>query len=148
MSNLQQNLQKDEEIVYVAKVHWACLIPHIILMLVIIGFFTIVPAIIRMYTTELFITNKRLVGKLGLINTKTLDTPLNKINNTSVKNGLGGKIFGYGDLTVTSSSGAYNFRGIANPSAFRSSLMEHIELYDEARIKKQAAEMVSAMKQN
>lgn len=146
--DFSRNLSKDEVVVSVAGVSWAVIIPHVILMLFIIGFITIIPAVIKVLTTELIITNKRLYGKVGLINTKTLDTPLNKVNNVSVSSGLGGKIFKYGRIQVTSSSGEYNFDAIRSPESFKAQLMNQIDVFDEARIKKQAAEMASAMKQN
>ena len=141
------NLSKDESIVTQGSVHWACLIPHVILMLFLIGFFTIWGALISMFTTELVLTNKRLYAKVGLINTKTLDTPLNKVNTISISSGLGGKIFGYGTLRITSSSGAYVLKGIKSPATFRDAVLAEIDKYDETRIKKQASELASAIKQ-
>ena len=144
---VEKNLGKEEEIVGVAHVHKICLLPHILLCFIYVGFFTIWGAIIRICTTDLAFTNKRLLGKIGLINTKVLDTPLNKINNVSIEQGLGGKIFGYGTIVVSSSSAQYNFKGIKNPEVFRSRLMEQIDKFDEDRIKKQAQEMAKAMKE-
>lgn len=146
MSYIQNNLKKDEEIIMEGKLHGAMLIPHILLMFLFVGFFTIIPAIIKMKTTEITITNKRLVGKVGLIKTTELDTPLNKVNNVTVSSGLWGKIFGYGTIKITSSSGVYDFPGIKNADTFRSVLMNQIDLFDEDRIKKQAQEMAKAIK--
>ncbi|MBQ3427400.1 MAG: PH domain-containing protein [Clostridia bacterium] len=146
MSYIQNNLKKDEKIILEGKLHGAMLIPHILLMFIFVGLFTIVPAIIKMKTTELTITNKRLVGKLGLIKTTELDTPLNKINNVNVSSGFWGKIFGYGTIKVNSSSGIYEFSGIKNADLFRSTLMNQIDKFDDDRIKKQAQEMAKAMK--
>jgi uncharacterized membrane protein YdbT with pleckstrin-like domain len=143
--NFSQNLSKDEVIITQAKVHWACLLKHILLMLIWIGCFTIWVDIIRMFTTQLVLTNKRIYGKVGLINTKTLDTPLGKINNVSVESGLFGKIFGYGTINITNSSGAYSIKCVKSPDAFRNTLMSEIDKYDENRIKKQASEMANAM---
>lgn len=141
-----RNLGKDETVVTQGKMHWATLIPHILLMALLIGFFTIWGAVIRMCTTELVLTNKRLYGKKGLVNTKTLDAPLNKINTVSVQSGLWGKLFGYGTLHITTSSGAYVYQGIRTPDVFRGAVMEAIDAFDEDRIKKQAAEMAAAIK--
>lgn len=140
------NLGKNETFVTQASVHWACLIPHVLLMFFAIGFITILFPLVRMFTTELVLTSKRLYGKVGLINTKSLDTPLNKINTVSVESGLWGKIFGYGTIHITSSSGSYDYKGIKAPAAFRDAIMQEIEHFDEERIKKQAAEMASAIK--
>ena len=156
------NLGRGEELVIQAKIHWAKLIgPGILsflllvsglaskdaavggILLAIVIMFT---AAIPMWTTKLQITNKKIYGKTGLIKTKTLDTPLNKLNTVSVSSGLFGKIFGYGTSRVSSSSGEYVFKGIKSPDLFRQTLMEEIDRYDNDRIKKQAKEMARAMK--
>ncbi|WP_312281764.1 PH domain-containing protein [Oscillibacter sp.] len=141
------DLGRDEEIVTQAKVHWACLIPHILLLFVYgLGIITGAPVLIRMFTTDMYITSKRLYGKVGLINTKTLDTPLNKVNTVSIESGLLGKILGYGTIHITSSSGSYEFKSIKSPEVFKAALLEEIDKFDEKRIKKQATEMAAAMK--
>lgn len=145
MSNFASNLGRDESVIMQGKVHWACLIPHVLLMIVFVGFLTIWTPLISMFSTDLVLTDKRLYGKRGLINTKTLDTPLNKINTVSISSGLGGKIFGYGTVHITSSSGEYVFSYIRSPETFRTAIMDEIEKFDERRIKQQAAEMASAI---
>ncbi len=47
--------------------------------------------LINYFTTKLEITNRRIKGKIGLIKTNELDSPLNKINSVQVKQGLCGK---------------------------------------------------------
>ena len=118
---ISRNLGKDEQVVLQAKVHWACLIPSIILSFVVIG-------------------------KVGLINTKVLNSPLNKINNVSVESGLWGKIFGYGTVHVDTASGSYDFKYIARADNFRSNLLNAIDQYEQDKIKKSAQEMAAAIK--
>ena len=158
------NLGKDESVVRQATVHWKKLIvPGIFALLfiiaglssedssaaamgVILGVIILLIAMIPIWTTKLIITNKRIMGKTGLIKTKTLDAPLNKVNTVSVSSGLGGKIFGYGKIHITTSSGDFLFSGIQAPSQFRQVLMEQIDRFDDDRIKKQASEMARAMR--
>jgi uncharacterized membrane protein YdbT with pleckstrin-like domain len=158
---IDENLGRDEQVVYRAKLHWAMFIPGAIwafLAIVIfasadavmaglvLGILLLINPFIRFVTTELGFTNKRVIGKTGLINTKSLDSPLNKLNNSSVSSGLFGKIFGYGNVSISTSSGSYAYKGIAEPETLRAALMQQIERYDEDRIKRQAAEMASAIK--
>lgn len=91
---------------------------------------------------ELYYTNKRVVGKTGILNIKSLDTPLNKINNVSVQN----SVFGYGIITITSSSGNYRFGYITNAEEIKNGLMEEIEKYEQEKIKEQAIQMAKAMR--
>jgi len=112
----------------------------------VIALLIIAGPLIRFLTSELGFTNKRLIGKLGLINTKTLESPLNKINNVSVRSGLLGKILGYGNIDITTSSGSYVYKGIAKPEQFKANLMKQIDQFDDDRIKQQATEMANAIK--
>lgn len=141
-----KSLVKDEQIVQRAKIHWAILVPHAFLMLFVIGFITIWGAIVAKLTTELGITNKKVIGKTGWISTRQLDSPLSKINNVSVSNGLFGKLFNYVTIYITTSSGGYLFKGVARPNDFRANLLDQIERFDNDRIRKQALEIASAMK--
>lgn len=156
------NLGKDEQVITKIEVHWACFIPRIILAVLfiliglssfdsalgglLIGAIILIPVAIRMFTTQLMLTNKRIFGQVGLVNTKAMDAPLNKINTISVTSGLFGKIFGYGNLHLTTSSGSYDYKGVKNPEIFRRAVMDEIDNFDEARVKKQAAEMAAALK--
>lgn len=146
MSKLSQNLQRNEEVVLEAKVHWACLIIPIVFSFIIIGIPYLISRLIAMKTTELSLSNKRLVGKYGLINTKQMDSPLNKINSVSVESGLFGKIFGYATITVNTASTIYNFRFIANAENVKHEIMEEMERFDEARIQEQARAIANAIK--
>lgn len=113
---------------------------------ILIGLIWIVKDLIKFFTTKLIITNKRVNGKTGLINTNELDSPLNKINGVQVKQGLFGKIFNYGTVSITTASTAFNFDYIDKPNEFKNILNNQIEKYDDDRIEKQAKKMAEAMK--
>ena len=162
MGYTEQNLGKNEEIIQKAKISRAVLIPTvigcIILMVlavsldavtagIVISAISIIWRLVPMLCTELSLTNKKLLGETGIIITKVVDSPLNKINNISVEQGIFGKIFGYGQIVITTSSGGYNFRCIGHPDTFRSAVMNQIDAFDEERIRKQAEQMANAMKQ-
>lgn len=159
-----RNLGRGETILLKGIVHWATLIgPGMFSLLILIFSFqadetsVVIWALlldllimgiasIPLWSQELVITSKRLYGKTGVINTKRLDTPLGKINTVSVGNGLFGKLFGFGTVHVTSSSGVYKFKAIRSPDVFRQVLMEQIERYDDERIRRQAEEFAKAMR--
>lgn len=98
--------------------------------------------------TNISLTNTRLMGKTGVINTKSMDSPLSKVNNVSVEQGLGGKIFNYSTLAISTSSGSYNFKYIKDADFFKSKVMEQIENCENERLKNQAAQLMGAMTQN
>ena len=99
-------------------------------------------------TTELAVTTKKIFGKTGFINTKIMDAPLNKINNITVEQNLSGKIFKFGKVVITTSSGNYNFPFIKNADSFRRIVMNQIDVYDNERVKKQAEELAHSMTSN
>lgn len=143
-SKIDNYLSKDEKVIREVKISLA---PHIALMFVAIGFITIWFGLIEKFTTTLCFTNKKVIGKTGLIRTKALDAPLNKINNISVEQGFFGKILGYGTIRIDTSSGTYQFANVSNPTGFKSALMEQIDKYDEERIQKQAQAIAGSLNQ-
>ena len=104
-----------------------------------------IAATIRFNKIELAITNKRIVGKVGVFNTQTLDAPLNKIQNTATKGSFFGKIFNYGTLEIDTAAGKYFYPGVKNVESFKGMIMNQIEEYEEQRIKEQANQMATAM---
>jgi len=100
---------------------------------------------VKFFHIELAVTNKRVMGKIGVINTKSLDAQLNKIQNASVEQGFFGKIFNFGNVRIDTAAGKYEFFGIKNADEFKGILMSQIDQYEEDRIKQQASEMANAM---
>lgn len=100
---------------------------------------------VQFNNVELAITNKRIVGKTGVVNTDALDAPLNKIQNVSVNQSFGGKIFNYSTVQINTAAGVWKFNAIKNGDKFKGMIMAQVDQYEEDRIKQQAAEMASAM---
>ncbi len=140
-----------EEVIKEGKISPVCICVRLIVdlfaMCIIIGFVWIVKDVITFCTTKLVITNKKLTGKTGLVNTNQLDSPLNKVNGVQVEKGLFGQMFNYGTIKITTASTVFVYKYIAKPDEFRTILNNQIEAYDDERIKKQAKELASAMKQ-
>lgn len=102
-------------------------------------------ATVRFCHMELAITNKRVIGKVGVMKTKSLDAPLNKIQNVAVSQPFFGKIFNYSTIRIDTAAGNFEFGAVKNGDAFKGMLMAQIDQYEEDRVKQQAAEMASAM---
>jgi uncharacterized membrane protein YdbT with pleckstrin-like domain len=101
--------------------------------------------LINYFTTKLEITNRRIKGKVGLIKTNELDSPLNKINSVQVKQGLCGKIFNYGTIMITTASSMFEFDYVTNPNEFKTILNNQIEAYEENKMDMQAQKIAKAM---
>lgn len=147
---VNEHLNRNEEIVNTAVLSKAFIIWPVIY-----GFFgapllfipTIIAIvrIIRFLCTELAITDKRIIGKVGIINTKSLDAPLNKIQNVSAESGLIGKILNFGTIKIMTASGTFNYPGVKEADVFKNRVLDQIDQYENDKIKAQAAEMAKAM---
>ncbi len=150
MSYVEKNLGKNEQIVKMADKNGLYLIGVwlkgiLFCWLLLIPLIKAIIATVRFAKIELAITNKRIIGKVGVLNTNSLDSPLNKIQNVSEDQTFGGKIFNYSTITITTAAGSYKYSCIKRGAAFKNAIMAQIDQYEEDRIKQQAAEMAAAM---
>lgn len=112
------------------------------------SFIAIFPHFIRFLTTELALTNKKVIGKVGLIRTHSVASALNKIQNISISSGLFGKIFSYGTIKIeTAGAKPVYFYGIKKPESFKKAVFAQMDIFDQERIREQAVQMASAMSQ-
>jgi uncharacterized membrane protein YdbT with pleckstrin-like domain len=86
-------------------------------------------AFTRLATTELALTTKRVIGKKGLFRRKTIDINLANIQVAHVRQGLLGKLFNYGAITIGGKDGSRMvFHGIVEPVDFQIQLQEAVEM--------------------
>lgn len=77
-------------------------------------------ALIQRRTTELAITNRRVIAKVGLIRRKTWEINATKVEGVEVDQSIWGRIFGYGTVTVKGTGGGIApLRNIDDPVEFR-----------------------------
>lgn len=99
--------------------------PMIAMVPLAIGLILIAVALIRRLTTELVLTDRRIITKSGLISRDTVEMNLAKIESIHVNQGLLGRILNYGDVTVVGTGASLEpLRGIANPLQLRRKLGE------------------------
>lgn len=140
---MNHTLKPGETIICEARFHSAAfLLPHILLMFVLIGFITIWFGIASLKNTNLVLTNKRIIGRVGLFSKESLDAPLSKITTVSVRKRMGEA---HGVVNISTAAGNFNYRPVANAEEFRDAVMNQIELYDEERIMQQAQKLAQAM---
>jgi len=93
---------------------------------------------------------KRVIGKVGWIKTRIMDTLLNKINNVVVSSNFWGKVFHYQTISIESIAGNYCFTGIKNAVRFGKVLLHAIEQSKkdemEYQAKSQAQYIADALK--
>lgn len=117
--------------------------------LLVIAFLFTIPLIKRALinaTTHLAVTNKRVIGKVGVLKIDTIDYPVDKIDNVSYNAGFFGNIFKYATVQIGSVSGEKKQIGaIGNAQEFKNSVTDAIEKHAEEARKAQAAEIAAAM---
>lgn len=112
---LSQNrfVKKDSDIVF-----------DIILML--IGIVCGLYYALRIKLTVLAVTDKKVIGKTGILRIKSMDAPLDKVNNVGVERNIWGIILKFGKIVVLTSSVKYDFPGVENYDEMRQAIMERI----------------------
>ncbi len=138
MGYVERNLLPNEEITYQARLHWIIYaLPAVVFVIAIllvlggggwiagsvlgvIAFVLFLPPWIKASSSEFAITNKRVLIKVGLVRRHSLELLLQKVEGIGVDQGILGRIFGYGTITVAGVGGTKEaFRMISNPLEFR-----------------------------
>ena len=90
---------------------------------IVIGLFFFLVAVIARLTTELVLTDRRIITKRGFISRDTVEMNLAKVESVRVDQGLLGRILNYGDVTVIGTGSSLEpLHAIANPLALRKQL--------------------------
>ena len=88
-----------------------------------VGLFVIVSAVIRRSTTELVLTDRRIITKRGLVSRNTVEMNLAKVESLQVNQSLMGRMFNYGDVSVVGTGSSLEpLYGISNPLELRKKL--------------------------
>ena len=89
VSYVENSLGRNERIVYKAQVSWFSqfwrIFFGILLLMWVIGIVFIVFAVLNVMTTELALTNKRVIAKFGFIRRQTIERNINRIESISVR---------------------------------------------------------------
>jgi uncharacterized membrane protein YdbT with pleckstrin-like domain len=79
-------------------------------------------------STELVITNKRLIAKSGIVSTQSIEIRFDRIESVRVNQSLLGRILNYGDIVVTGTGSTFDpIPNIASPMQFRTALNQAME---------------------
>ena len=150
MRYVRKVLQPGETVVYATKLHWLIYVNTILLAIVcvvlvgaavstsdnqsislafaiaaiifaLVALSTGLRAFIRRATTELAVTDHRVIYKSGLLSRHTIEMNRDKVESVDVDQSLLGRIFGYGTVVVRGTGGSLEpIRNIGDPLTFRS----------------------------
>ena len=146
MSYINANLLPDERVVFRTRLHWLLFLPPVLVIAVCapadrlvarprqpgaayawvplaIGALLLLAAFIKRQSSDFAVTNKRVMTKVGVVNTRSIELLLGKIEAIAVEQSLLGRLFGYGDIVITGSGGTKEaFTRIQSPLAFRNAV--------------------------
>lgn len=130
-----------EDVVHIGRLHWIIFLPGVISvavgmvaplfnqstviimaapLLLLYGVYSIIRALVVKYTTELALTTKRVIAKVGFIRRDTIDLNHARVESYNVSQSVLGRLLDYGTVIVSGTGGARTpIRGVANPLAFR-----------------------------
>ena len=148
MKYVQRVLQPDETVVHESHLHPLIFLPAAFWLVVALGlliagsmyqdvlqlgfyigaavfgalaFFAWARAAIRRVTTELAVTDRRVIYKSGLLARHTLEMNRSKVESVDVDQSILGRMFGFGTITVRGTGGSLEpMRMISDPLSFRS----------------------------
>lgn len=148
MGYVEHVLQPGEEIKHVSRLTWILYLPGLILVAIglvgwviftssqsnqiapalmgvvcLLGVASILLAWFSRWTTEIAVTNRRIVYKRGFIRRHTIEMNMDKIESVDVDQSIMGRLFNYGTLTVHGTgTGIEPLYQIDSPIEFRNSV--------------------------
>ena len=142
MSYIDGNLLTGEKVVYRTRLHWLLFMAPVLFTASVllpiawfvangtwsgfawiplaIGVLVLLATVIKRQSSDFAVTNKRVMMKVGVFSTRSVELLLSKIEAIAVNQRFIGRIFGYGDIVVTGSGGTREaFSHIQGPLEFR-----------------------------
>jgi len=142
MSYIDRHLLDGEKIIFRTRLHWVLMLwPLLLAALVFLpiagwlligqwrayawipvaaALMVLLPAYIRRRSSDFAVTNKRVMMKLGVLDTRSVELLLGKVESITVEQSLTGRILGFGDIVVSGSGGTKEpFSHIQSPMEFR-----------------------------
>lgn len=125
MSYVETALVPGERVLYLGRISWWSMfwpwvLLGVLLAPVVVGLVLLGIAWVKRRTTEVAITNRRVILKRGFIQRDTIELNIQKIESVQVVQGLLGRLFDYGTLVVAGGGNPFaDIEGIADPLGFR-----------------------------
>ena len=154
MGYVEKNLLNNEEVVYKANMHWFIFVPSVLtfiiglslffieggdqdskamftlggFIIVLMAFWSFIKALIQKVSTELAVTSKRVIAKIGFIRRDTVELNHNQVESFHVNQSILGRIFGFGTIIINGTGGGKTpIPNIDSPLEFRRNAMETID---------------------
>ena len=143
MGYIENNLLRNERLIYKARLHWIIFLkpailvtigiffigifPSLAIFIIVTGLVFLIDPIITYITSEYGVTNKRIIFKVGFIRRQTLELLHKHVESLSIKQSVLERILGFGSVTVTGTGGIKQiFNNISYPLKLRKRVHEQI----------------------
>lgn len=129
MSYIDDSLIEGERLLHRARLSWwsqvGLLVLGLVLLVVVAGLFFLIWAWVNMRSTEIAITNRRIIAKFGFIRRSTVEINLEKVEALRVEQTFMGRILNYGTIFISGAgTSVAPMKDIADPLVFRRKFME------------------------
>jgi uncharacterized membrane protein YdbT with pleckstrin-like domain len=161
-------LQKGEKVLHITYSSWTSLIGPVLVALIGIAAAIFVVAhfgqawgwllavlgilywLIRYYSWKVniwVVTNFRVIDEAGLLSHYAKESPLDKINNVSYDQSVGGRLFNYGHVEIQTAAevGATDYYNVNHPKRLKDTITAAQADYKSWQYGNQAAQMAAAM---
>jgi uncharacterized membrane protein YdbT with pleckstrin-like domain len=145
MSYIEKHLLPGETVAFRTRLHWKLYVHAVLLTVVLLipltvlalasamqwlaalpiasGLIALAVAYLQRHNSEFAVTNKRVIIKLGVLTTRSVEILLPKIESITVTQSLAGRMLGYGEIVVIGTGGTEEpFAGIEAPLEFRQAI--------------------------
>lgn len=146
MNYIKTNLQAGEQIIYVAKLHYALFFQPVAyfllgfwlytsqanvlhyggVFLLFIGIVSLIQRIMVKIGSIYAVTNKRVILKTGIISRKAVDLVLAKCEGLYIRQSVLGRILGYGTITVSTGGITSSYPFLSAPLKFKQEINTQI----------------------
>ena len=129
MSYIDESLVEGETLIHRARVSWWSqfwlVFLGILTLVAVVGLVFLIWAWIRVRSTELAITSRRIIAKFGFVKRHTVEINLDKVESLKVEQGVWGRFLNFGTIFISGSgSSVAPIPNIADPLVFRRKFME------------------------
>lgn len=129
MSYIDDSLVEGERLIHRARISWwsqfGLLLLGAVTLVVGVGLVFLAWAWIRVRSTEVAITSRRVIAKTGFVKRHTVEINLDKVEALRVEQDFFGRILNYGTVYISGAgTSVAPFNNIADPLVFRRKFME------------------------
>lgn len=128
-------LGPDEHITYEGRTtNWIYVLPWIIAICTLgIGLPLLLFPYFRQKSTELAVTDRRVIAKFGLISRRTIEMRMSKIESIRIEQGFWERVGGFGTVIVHGTGGASEpIPEVRDPIAFKKAVEVQLEAFEDA----------------